>query len=1159
MKLQNVRLLPIIIVILTLGCVAIAEVYDARINNKEILTPASADAPRINGPKVYGARPGRKFIYRIPCQGKRPISFKVEGLPAGLKLDTKKGIITGKVPVKKGDYAMTFTAKNAHGTDSRPFTLVIGDKIALTPPTGWNSWGGHMVTVSDAVMRTAADVFDEKGLADVGFQYIGIDDCWMRLTRQMYEERKERVRKKHEAYDYEETGTIGLIRDEDGNIQPNDKFPDMKAMTDYIHSKGLKAGIYSGPGPKTCQDWAGSYGHERADAAQYAAWGFDLLKYDLCSGRIVLAEMKKKNKGYTQADFWKPMVEYLAEQDRDILYNLCQYGREKPWTWAPSIGIQTWRIGGDLNHNVDNYFKNALRIATELREFSKPGQWNDPDFMYIHRIRYPSKMGEDSREIPLDTNQRYQYVTLWSIICAPYFFSCDIENIDDFTIGLLANADVVNINQDELGHVAEVIGNGDTTETVMVKKLADGSRVLAIFNRKANEEAIINATWDEIDISGRQTVYDLWRQKDVGSYDDGITVKLSPNGVGLFRLSPLRLSEKRDIKINPTINKNKKTPKGKAAGLTIPTVDKKDIICFAPYTVQNNIMKMTAQLYPLDDDDSRTVRLEIKKGWSWKQIATSTVDESDYGIGDGAQRWTASFRVENWDSKKNWDYRLAHGKSCYYTGRIRKDPVDKETIVVAAFTGNSNRDRGQKADIIANIKAHDPDLLFFSGDQSYDHKKHLAAWLLFGRQFGEIIRDRPTVCIPDDHDIGQGNLWGAGGKVSKTAAGHDGGYFHPVQYVKSVENAQTGNLPDPYDPTPILRGIGVYYTSLNVGGVDFAIIEDRKFKSGPAGLVPKMGPRPDHINDPNYDPKTVDVAGAKLLGERQLKFLSEWGKDWRGVEMKAVLSQTVFANAAHIHRGQRLIADMDSNGWPQTGRNKAIDAIRKSYALMIGGDQHLATVIHHGIDEFNDAGFSFCVPSIVNFYPRQWIPLAKGIDPVTNALEHTGKYLDGFGNHLTMYAYANPYEGKLNYPKWREKGHWGKLAAGHGIIRFNKKTRKITMECWPRGVDVTKKDAKQFPGWPITINQLDNFGKKAVAYLPTIKVSGMTMPVIQVIDESSKQVVYTLRIKGDQFRPKVFAKGSYTVIVGDQQNKVKKLKGLKSLAAEDTKIIKVAF
>jgi hypothetical protein len=593
----------------------------------------------------------------------------------------------------------------------------------------------------------------------------------------------------------------------------------------------------------------------------------------------------------------------------------------------------------------------------------------------------------------------------------------------------------------------------------------------------------------------------------------------------------------------------------------IPKVGKDKLICFAMYTVHDKIMKMTAQLYPLDESDSRTVRLEIMKGGQWQQFANATVDESPYGIPwlkDNARRWTANFRIENWDSNEDYEYRLSHGTSCYYNGKIRKDPVDKETIVVAAFTGNSNKDRSLKSDIIHNIKAQDPDLLFFSGDQSYDHLHHLGAWLLFGRQFGEIIKDRPTICIPDDHDIGQGNLWGAGGKLSKKRAGNDGGYALPVQYVKSVENAQTSNLPDPYDPTPILRDIGVYYTSLNVGGIDFAIIEDRKFKSGPQGLVPKMGPRPDHINDPDYNPADVDVPGAVLLGDRQLKFLREWGKDWQGAEMKVVLSQTVFANAAHIHKGQRLVADMDSNGWPQTGRNKALKEIRRSFSLMICGDQHLATVIQHGVGVFGDAGFSFCVPSIVNYYPRQWKPLAKPIYPIKSSLEHTGSYLDGLGNKLTMYAYANPYESEVNYPKWREEGQWGKLAAGHGIIRFNKRTRKITMECWPRGVDVTKSNARQFPGWPVTIDQADNYGRKAFGYLPEINVTGMNDPVIQVIDESNSEVVYTIRAKGTNFKPKVFKDGEYTVIVGDQGKRSKTFKKVK-LAGEKAQLLHVSF
>jgi len=513
-----------------------ASVYDARISEKEILTPAPAKAPRINGPKVYGARPGKEFIYRIPCQGRRPIRFEVDGLPSTLKLNADKGILTGKTPGKKDVYTMTFTAKNAYGEASRPFTLVVGENIALTPPTGWNSWGGHMVAVSDDVMRKAADVFVEKGLADAGFQYLGIDDCWMRLNSEMYAGRSERVRQKHRTYDYEATGTIGPIRDEHGNILPNAKFPDMKAMTDYIHSFGLKVGIYSGPGPSTCQSWAGSYGHERADADQFARWGFDLLKYDQCSGGRVLAELLKSVPDFQVKDFWRPMSNYLRVQDRDILFNLCQYGRDDPWTWAPGLGIQSWRIGGDLNHDVATYFKQALRIAIDLRQYSRPGHWNDPDFMYIHRIKDVSKMGEPSEEIPLDTNQRYQYVTLWSIICAPFFFSCDIENIDTFTIGLLANADVLNINQDELGHVAEVVRNDDSTETVMVKNLADGSTALAVFNRNTESEAVIEVTWDQIGVTGRHRIFDVWRQKNLGPIDGGISVRLSPNGVGLFRV-----------------------------------------------------------------------------------------------------------------------------------------------------------------------------------------------------------------------------------------------------------------------------------------------------------------------------------------------------------------------------------------------------------------------------------------------------------------------------------------------------------------------------------------------------------------------------------------------------------------------------------------------
>jgi len=514
-----------------------------------------------------------------------------------------------------------------------------------------------------------------------------------------------------------------------------------------------------------------------------------------------------------------------------------------------------------------------------------------------------------------------------------------------------------------------------------------------------------------------------------------------------------------------------------AQPLTVPEVSRDKVICFALYTVQNNVMKLNAQLYPLKPSEDRNVRLEIRQQGKWKQISETQVIE---------QGWTAPFRIERWDSTKDIEYRVLHGKNASYTGTIRKDPLDKEVIV--AFTGNSiNPNHGgdiSKHDIVENIKKLNPDLLFFSGDQVYDHNRHYAAWLKFGRDFGEIIRNTPTVTIPDDHDVGQGNLWGHGGRLSTIRAGHDGGY---VEYVKEVERAQTSHLPDPFDPTPVERGIGVYYTTLTIGRVSFAIIEDRKFKTGPASVLPDMGwrpNRPDHVSVPGYDPKALDVPEAILLGERQLKFLRLWAADWQDCDMKAVLSQTAFAGGAHLHgnRNNRLLVDLDSNGWPQTGRNNALSEIRKAFALMICGDQHLATIIHHGVNDWNDSGYSLCVPSIANLYLRWWAPLEPGKNREPGMPEYLGEFLDGLGNKLTMLAVANP-DPEENKDKLTTR------AAGFGVVKFNKKTRAITMECWPRNVDIADSNTRQYPGWPRTIQQTDNYSRKAVAYLPTIEVN----------------------------------------------------------------------
>ncbi|MBA7620560.1 hypothetical protein ES703_27911 [subsurface metagenome] len=309
--------------------------------------------------------------------------------------------------------------------------------------------------------------------------------------------------------------------------------------------------------------------------------------------------------------------------------------------------------------------------------------------------------------------------------------------------------------------------------------------------------------------------------------------------------------------------------------------------------------------------------------------------------------------------------------------------------------------------------------------------------------------------------------------------------------------------------------------------------------------------------DPDFDPKTFDVPGAKLLGDRQLAFLADWAADWRDADMKAALSQTVFAGVATLHGAElfRLVADLDCNGWPQTGRNQALHELRRGFAFMVGGDQHLSTIVHHGIDDWNDAGWSFCVPSIANFYPRAWVPLTPGGNREAGMPDYTGKFLDGLGNHVTVWAATNP--GK---PTGREPAALHDRMPGYGIVRFNKAERTITIECWPRYADPSNPDERQYPGWPKTISQLDNYGRRAVRYLPTIKVRGMADPVLQVIDEADGEIVYTLRIKGSSFRPKVFREGVYTLKVGEPgTEKMKTLTGIQSLAPEKSRMIRVKF
>lgn len=563
---------------------------------------------------------------------------------------------------------------------------------------------------------------------------------------------------------------------------------------------------------------------------------------------------------------------------------------------------------------------------------------------------------------------------------------------------------------------------------------------------------------------------------------------------------------------------DKPQPKGPNPPPTL-NVPRDEVVAFALYTTERHILKLTAQLYPLKPDEPREARLEVERAGQWEEIARAPV------LYPG---WSAHFRVDKWDSTQNIKYRVRHGASAMFEGVIRRDPIDKETIVVANMSCNSSRTTGLRPEIIDNLKAQDPDLLFFAGDQTYRHTEHTAGWIEFGLQFRDILRDRPAITIPDDHDVGHPNLWGENGKISTISGNADGGYMYPVEYVNLVQRQQTWHLPDPVDPAPVERGITVYFTRLRLGGIDFAILEDRKFKSGPAGKIPKMGPRPDHINDPKYDPKSIDLLGLQLLGERQHKFLDAWSSDWSGAQVKAVLSQTAFCGAVHMHgkRNDRLLADLDCNGWPQTPRNQALMALRRIQAVHLCGDQHLAVVVKHGIQEDGDGPYAFTSPALVNtIYGRWWHPEDEkpGPNPVPSSpLPWTGDFHDGLGNRISMLAYANP----ENIADERTRGD------GYGIVRFDKRRQQITFECWPRFAQAKTGNRAQYPGWPITVAMKDNDGRKPKAYLPELIFPEDIHPVVQIRAEATGEIITTVRVHEARYLPAVYAEGMYTVSVG---------------------------
>jgi phosphodiesterase/alkaline phosphatase D-like protein len=585
-------------------------------------------------------------------------------------------------------------------------------------------------------------------------------------------------------------------------------------------------------------------------------------------------------------------------------------------------------------------------------------------------------------------------------------------------------------------------------------------------------------------------------------------------------------------------------------------------ILFSQYTLSLGVLKLTAQMVPLGPEDSPSAFLEVERDGTWTRIASTVIHP---------ECRTATFRLEGWDVAKDTPYRVAYTlkhsggepTAHHWHGTIRRDPVHQPVITVADVSCNTHAAFPNAAFVEAMTKLN-PDMLAFVGDQFYESSggygtvrspldvailDYLRKWYLHGWTWRTLTRDRPSVALPDDHDVYQGNIWGEAGQAQRTTQ-EAGGYEMPGAWVNVVYRTQTEHHPDPYDPTPIAQGIRVFYGPLTYGRISFAVLADRQFKSGPEGKVPATGSRGDHVLDASFDPTTADRPGLELLGERQMRFLRDWAADWRGAEMKAVISQTVFVAMATTHGGNRevLRADYDANGWPQTPRNAALREIRKAFALHIAGDQHLPAVVHYGVDGPCDAGVAFAGPAVNVGYPRWWEPSEPGKNRAQGAPETTGDFVDHFGNPMTVLAVAN---GAIR-PRSTLLEQLHDRASGLALVRFDKGKRTITLECWPFLADVTEPNT-QFPGWPVTVNQLDNYARKPVAHLPRLEIRGVDQPVVQVLEEPTGAVVYTLRIAGRTFQPHVFAAGPYTVKVSEPESgKLKELRGLVARAGNDS-------
>lgn len=417
-------------------------------------------------------------IREIDCKG------KVQGEHLELTMH-----IISSGPGPRGFPDLTATAERGPSLYAEPpitpppLHSLAPNGLAPTPPMGWNSWNHFACKVSDAVVRQSADAIAANGMKAAGYVYINIDDCWQGK------------------------------RDAEGNIHANERFPDMKALGDYIHSKGLKFGIYSSPGPQTCAGYLGSYGHEIQDAKTYASWGVDYLKYDWCSaGRIY--------KNEDMPAVYQKIADALRASGRPIVFSLCQYGDQAVWRWGASVGGNLWRTTEDIEDSYDRMSVIGFD-QNGLQGYAGPGHWNDPDMLEVGNGR-------------MTDDEYLTHMSLWCLLAAPLLAGNDLSNMKPETLAILTNPEVVALDQDPQGAEGYRVGQEGPYE-VWMKPLSDGGKAVGLFNRGEDTEKI-TVKFSEIGAAGSASVRDLWQKKDLGTFDGSFSADVPRHGVVLVKI-----------------------------------------------------------------------------------------------------------------------------------------------------------------------------------------------------------------------------------------------------------------------------------------------------------------------------------------------------------------------------------------------------------------------------------------------------------------------------------------------------------------------------------------------------------------------------------------------------------------------------------------------